>query len=62
MLTVTASDKRLTNLQKVTELIADESKSMFWFTTFAQALDPAQLLPAPIWTVAASSTQHSLLQ
>lgn len=59
ILTITTGEKRLENLKVVTEKA--DGGSMFWFTTFAQALDPAQLLTQSIWHVAGDDTLHTLL-
>lgn len=61
ILTVTTGEKRLSNLKKVTERVADENKALFWFTTFDLALDPVQLFTVPIWTVAGDDMRHTLL-
>lgn len=61
ILTVTTGEKRLNNLKKVTERVAEENKALFWFTTFDLALDSAQLLTAPVWTVAGDDIHHTLL-
>lgn len=61
VLTVTTGEKRVNNLKQVTERVASESKGLFWFSTFDRALDPAQLLASPIWTVAGDDTLHTLL-
>jgi len=61
VLTVTTGEKRLSNLKKVSERVADENKALFWFSTFELALDSTKLLTAPIWAVAGDDTLHTLL-
>lgn len=61
VLTITTGERRLNNLKKVTERFAEDNRGLFWFSTFEQALDPAQLLASLIWTVAGSDTLHKLL-
>lgn len=60
VLTITTSEKRLKNLKALAEK-ADEG-NMFWFSTFAQALDPSQLLTAPIWQPVGSDAPRALLE
>ncbi len=62
VLTITTGEKRLSNLQKITERSIDENRQLFWFTTFEGALNPTTLLTAPIWTVATSAERRSLLK
>lgn len=60
ILTITTGEKRLENLKAATEK-ADGS-DIFWFTTMAHALEPTKLLSKPVWKVAGSDDQRSLLQ
>ncbi len=62
VLTVTTGEKRLNNLKKATERAIEESQQLFWFTTFECALNPTQLLTAPIWAIATSPERRSLLK
>lgn len=60
ILTITTGEKRLENLKVATEKA--EGSDIFWFATMADALDSTGLLSKPIWQVAGSEGQRSLLQ
>lgn len=60
VLTITTSEKRLKNLKALAEKA--DGASLLWFSTFAQALDPSQLLTAPIWYPAGSDAPRPLIE
>ena len=60
ILTITTGEKRLENLKVATEKA--EGSDIFWFATMTDALDSTRLLSEPIWKVAGSEGQRSLLQ
>jgi hypothetical protein len=71
VLTVTSSNVRLQNLKRATEAVFEEmrragedtsAQTQFWFTIFSEDLPPTQLLTAPIWQVAGSTTLRALLE
>jgi hypothetical protein len=71
VLTITTGMARLEHLKKATESIfaelvkAGESstdQNRFWFTTFDDALDPAKLLTASIWSVAGSEELRAIME
>lgn len=58
IITVTTGEKRLANLQAITEKAG--GKARFWFTTFAQAT-PEAILTEPIWAVASKEGRYPFL-
>jgi hypothetical protein len=58
ILTVTTSPARLATLKRTTE--AAGGRTRFWFTTLDQ-VEPDRVLTQPIWSAAASDSQHSLV-
>lgn len=60
VLTITTGEKRLAHLKEATEAAGGGKR--FWYTTFALATNPDQLLTGQIWQRAGMDGLHALLR